>query len=273
MRRRLSVVQLRHRPLTPASRYYSFHGTESDDDAAFETRMDSLCREIGSRGQQKRKLPEAVPPARVSLLTSPVPSPDCATSLASAPISLASKVAPKTAPEASTLAPSPATPTPTPNSAAPELHQSFSPRAALTSTVPPQQQSTTRLSATASCSFAEMVSFMREERAAVKADRAEMEAKIEELTTSQEVVSAAQVSALTARLGTLHSTQALSDDELFAVEDCIADFLEIKANVGVVTMGVVTTNHAMGKVHKMIALSEGMVDDAMFARQLRRKFA
>eukprot|EP01043_Picozoa_sp_COSAG02_P095216 COSAG02_NODE_31590_length_531_cov_0.611111_2_plen_108_part_01 len=97
--------------------------------------------------------------------------------------------------------------------------------------------------------------------------------KIVELTEPQEAVATTQVSALTVRLGTLHSTQALSDDELFAVEDCIADFLEITSGIDVATMDLVRTNDIIGKVHKMIALSEGIVDDAMFARQLRRKFA
>ena len=72
---------------------------------------------------------------------------------------------------------------------------------------------------------------------------------------------------------TLHATQALSDDELFAVEDCIADCLQITSGIDVATMDLVRTNDIIGKVHKMIALSEGIVDDAMFARQLRRKCA
>ena len=42
--------------------YYSFAGAESDDEAAFEQRMEGLCREIGSRGQHQ--LSESVPPAR-----------------------------------------------------------------------------------------------------------------------------------------------------------------------------------------------------------------
>ena len=155
--------------------------------------------------------------------------------------------------------------------------------------------------ATASGSFEQIVVFMREEREEAKADRAEMEAKlerqrsdmetkleqqrtqmearldakdakIEQLVAPQEAVSAEQVSALTARLAALHAAQALSDDELFAVEDCIADFLEAKGSFDLVTMDVVNASRAMGKVHKLVLLSEGLPDDAMLARQLRRKF-
>ena len=131
---------------------------------------------------------------------------------------------------------------------------------------------------------------MREEREATKADRAEMEAKlerqrsemdarldakdakIEELTAPREAISAQQIEVLTARLEGLHAAQLLSDDELFAAEDCVADFLEAKASFDVVTLNVVNASRAAGKAHKLVVLSEGVPKDAMFARQLRRKF-
>ena len=95
---------------------------------------------------------------------------------------------------------------------------------------------------------------------------------VAQLTAPQEAVSAEQIGALTARLETLHAARLLSDDELFAAEDCVADFLEVKGSVGVVTMDVVHANRAAGKAHKLVVLSEGVAKDAMFARQLRRKF-
>ena len=88
----------------------------------------------------------------------------------------------------------------------------------------------------------------------------------------QEAVSDQQVEAVTARLQAVHAAQLLSDDEFFAVEDSIADFLEVKAACGVVTPMIVNTQDAAGKVHKLVVLSGGMADDAMFARQVRRKF-
>ena len=96
--------------------------------------------------------------------------------------------------------------------------------------------------------------------------------EIEELKAPQEAISAQQVQALAARLQALHAAQMLSDDELFAVEDCVADFLEAKASYGVLTLEAVHAHRALSKVHKLLALGEGLADDAMFARQLRRKF-
>ena len=97
----------------------------------------------------------------------------------------------------------------------------------------------------------------------------EMEAKL----APKKVISAEQIDAVTARLETLHATQLLSDEELFALEDCMADFIEAKGTVEVVTVDTVNTVRAAGRMHKLISLSEGMPRDAMFARQLRRKFA
>ena len=70
----------------------------------------------------------------------------------------------------------------------------------------------------------------------------------------------------------LHAAQLISDDELFAVEDCVADFHEAKATFEVATLEIAGANRAVGKVHKLVLLSEGVAKDPMLARQLRRKF-
>ena len=59
-------------------------------------------------------------------------------------------------------------------------------------------------------------------------------------------------------------------DGLELCEKALADFLEAKGSFDVVTMDVVNASRAMGKVHKLVLLSEGLLDDAMLARQLRR---
>ena len=102
--------------------------------------------------------------------------------------------------------------------------------------------------------------------------RTELEKLPAQLTAPQEAVSAQQVAAVTARMEALHAAQLLSDEELFAVEDCIADFVEAQAAYDVATMEIVNANATMGKVHRLVALSEGLAGDAAFARQLRRKF-
>ena len=63
-----------------------------------------------------------------------------------------------------------------------------------------------------------------------------------------------------------------SDDELGAVEDCLADFFEASAGCEHMTMETASMNRAVGTALKLIALSEGMTKDTMFARQVKRKF-
>ena len=130
------------------------------------------------------------------------------------------------------------------------------------------------------------VKFMREEREHMEAkleeqrqetekqrqETAQLRLEMEKRLAPKEVISAEQVDAVTARLEALHAAQLLSDEELFALEDCMADFIEAQASYDVVTMEAVNANRAIGRVHKLVALGEGMPSDAMFARQLRRKF-
>ena len=129
------------------------------------------------------------------------------------------------------------------------------------------------------------VKFMREEREHMEAkleeqrhetekqrqETAQLRLEMEKRLAPKEVISAEQVDAVTARLEALHAAQLLSDEELFALEDCMADFIEAKGTVEVVTADTVNTVRAVGRLHKLISLSEGMPRDAMFARQLRRK--
>ena len=122
------------------------------------------------------------------------------------------------------------------------------------------------------------VKFMREEREHMEAkleeqrqETTKLRLEMEKRLAPKEVISAEQIDAVTARLEALHAAQLLSDEELFALEDCMADFIEAKGTVEVVTADTVNTVRAVGRLHKLISLSEGMPRDAMFARQLRRK--
>ena len=115
---------------------------------------------------------------------------------------------------------------------------------------------------------AKMETRMEEQRQQLQEQRQQ----IEELKAPQEAISAEQVQALAARLEAMHAAKMLSDDELFAVEDCVADFVEARTSCEIVTMETVNTVRAVGKAHKLVALGEAMSGDAMFARQLRRKF-
>ena len=146
--------------------------------------------------------------------------------------------------------------------------------------VPATPQSQQQQLAVAGVEGTEVVSvkFMREEREHMEAkleeqrqETTKLRLEMEKRLAPKEVISAEQVDAVTARLEALHAAQLLSDEELFALEDCMADFIEARAAVDVVTMETVNTVRAVGKMHKLVSLSEGLGDPAL-ARQLRRKF-
>ena len=131
-----------------------------------------------------------------------------------------------------------------------------------------------------------MVSFMREERemmvSAMETQRHEMHALLEQereqnmklrdtqraemdelreaATKADQVAAKADqmrdLLALQSRLETLHASKLLADEELYAVEDIIAE-----------------EDDADGRVAALITLSGKMAGDGAFARQLRRKYA
>ena len=246
---------------------------EKDDDASFERRLDSVVREIGDRG--KVQVSEAVPPPATP---APAPAPALIPTLAPAPMPA---VAPAPAPAPMTTSP-----------ARQGSQPSVSPTLALTAAAPPQSQPQPAASVTTSSGFAEMVSFMREEREQAKAERDEMEAKLEsmraeqkaqqqqaeaqnsqqkvrELASAMSCVSEGQLELLQTRLDALHQAKLLNDDEIGALEDCVADYINCRSslNPAATNIGV-----AAEKVKKMVGLSEAVGKDGMLARQLRRSF-
>ena len=92
--------------------------------------------------------------------------------------------------------------------------------------------------------------------------------QVREVASAMSCVSEAQVELLQTRLDALHQAKLLSDDEIGALEDCIADYIDCRSslNPAAAEIGV-----AAEKVKKMVGLSEGMGKDGMLARQLRRK--
>ena len=110
----------------------------------------------------------------------------------------------------------------------------------------------------------EEITTMREEAAEARG-RAEMQAKVEaqreEITTIREQMletraTAAVVIALQNRLEALSAAKLLTDDELYSVEDIIADAAEPAED---------------DQLAMLLALSARMTGDGAFARQLRRK--
>ena len=129
-----------------------------------------------------------------------------------------------------------------------------------------------------------MTAFFREERAHLEAKLEQQEAKLEQQRQETELqrreteqqrqenmnlreqaleaklatAVGSKVDALQSRVQALHSTQLLADEELYSLEDIIADAADGEGDDE--------------RVAKMIALSERMAADGSFARQLRRKF-
>ena len=142
-------------------------------------------------------------------------------------------------------------------------------------------------------SFAELSALFKEQREEAKADRAEqreeakadradMEAKLEqqrremeakmlemrEELTPKPAVTEEQLAALQSRLDAMHAAQLLTDDEVFALEDVVADFIAL----GLVTAEMASAHPTAAKLLQLVRLSEGIASDGSFARQARRKF-
>ena len=143
-----------------------------------------------------------------------------------------------------------------------------------------------------------MSSFFKEQRQRDDNVRQEMEAKMEQQRKEMERQQAAfkaeltlqltvpppapaitddQLAALQVRIEGLHVTKLLTDDELFAIEDLAADYMELTVSVtdGIITKGMIyamPTVAAASKLDKLVNLSAAMTGDAAFARQVRRKF-
>ena len=114
--------------------------------------------------------------------------------------------------------------------------------------------------------------------AAEKAElKAEMEAKMETLRKDltpkplDQAVSEGQLEALQARLESLHAAELLDDEALFALEGCVADFIDCSSAVASAVAPMEATD-AANKVSRLVGLSERMPKDSMFARQAKRKF-
>ena len=216
--------------------YYCFFVAAVDTDEKFMQQMDALTREIGDRGK--------------------------ATTMAAARVS--EGVPPRAAP----------TPTPEP---------AFSP--SMSSSAP---------TVGGGASFAELTAFLREHREEAKAERASMEAKMEqqregleaklqahdakiaELTAPAPVaISEDELMALQGRIGSLHVAKLLSDEELYSLEDLVADYVDLQASVAqVITEQMIlsSTFATAGKLHRLARLSTSMTGDAAFARQAKRRF-
>ena len=199
--------------------YYQFFAEAVDTDEKFERQIDALLREVGDRGKVKTDaawVSEGVPPA-------PTPAPAPAPVFASIPARVPAVAPVATPPRSAALAP------------VASADQGVSPSMQM---VPTQQSSVESSSAMVERLLDQQREMMREHREEAKADRAEMEARLEAqaarmearlakqaksmqakddkiaelMAPAPEAISDEQVALLQARLEGLHVAKLLADE-------------------------------------------------------------
>jgi hypothetical protein len=93
----------------------------------------------------------------------------------------------------------------------------------------------------------------------------------------QEAIPTDELVGLQTRLAALHTADLLSDDELFAIEDLIADFSDLRTTMlpQVITIELANSGDnfsLVAKLLKVVSVSNTFRSDAAFARQLKRKY-
>ena len=78
----------------------------------------------------------------------------------------------------------------------------------------------------------------------------------------------------------LHSAELLTDEELYMLEDTVADWVALKASMAgkTITAAMIygplaRTCSTASSLHQLVSLSASIVGDAAFARQIRRSFS
>jgi hypothetical protein len=119
-----------------------------------------------------------------------------------------------------------------------------------------------------------------EQEAKAAADKAELRRemqqqmdKMREELKPAEAISEQRLAALQARIDALHQAKLLGDDELYALEDLVADYVELESSMGVaLTLETIHANENASKLLKLVGLSEHIAADSAFSRQARRKY-
>ena len=120
-----------------------------------------------------------------------------------------------------------------------------------------------------------------EQEAKAAADKAELRRemqqqmdKMREELKPAEAISEQRLAALQARIDALHQAKLLGDDELYALEDLVADYVELESSMGGValTLETIHANENASKLLKLVGLSEHIAADSAFSRQARRKY-
>ena len=135
-----------------------------------------------------------------------------------------------------------------------------------------QKQSEAKLEAQQKQSEAKLEA-LREEvyEAKREAQQKQSEAKLEAQKQAYEtkLVSDAKLEGLQERLDALHQAKLLTDDEISALENKIADFIDCRSSIMVAPTAI---SVAVESVRKLVGMCEGVSKDGMLARQLRQRY-
>eukprot|EP01043_Picozoa_sp_COSAG02_P088532 COSAG02_NODE_25631_length_653_cov_0.754513_1_plen_168_part_01 len=113
----------------------------------------------------------------------------------------------------------------------------------------------------------------REMEAKLAAQRQEYEVKLRDCEAklhaqAKHCASDVQLERLQERFDALHQAKLLTDDEMCALEDKVADFIECRSSVTVASREIDASAESM---RKLVGMCEAVTKDSMLARQLRRK--
>eukprot|EP01043_Picozoa_sp_COSAG02_P026250 COSAG02_NODE_1506_length_12232_cov_420.616088_13_plen_164_part_00 len=131
----------------------------------------------------------------------------------------------------------------------------------------------------------------REEKMQARADKLREEAKVEMDELRQEMqqqmeklceelkpapppsISNDQIATLQARLEALHAAELLTEVELDALEDIVMEYVEVKASPAAASGDMhAQASLATCDLWRLLAISEAVATDAVFARQVWRRF-
>ena len=252
--------------------YYSFVDALHDDAAAWTKRVDSVVFEIGGRGAlplaaASSGVPEGIPPLPAALASHDGVSGNV-TPLPPARVHVA-------APDVATLE---AAPTALP--ASPSRDETQATPGATPGRSSAGRAGSAGSGSTACASLSDISTFFREVRQAANLERAELKAELKaELggvgslppPAAALAFSEEQFARMQSRLESIHAANLISDEELFGLEDFCGDVIELESLVGSLRVEMALANELVAKARKLVALSEKLVSDAAFARQLRRR--
>ena len=256
--------------------WYGFYGKALSTEAAFETKVTELCRELDTKldrcSQQPQPLP---PPLHVASVSSSLSGTSSLPHIVDAADEHRSRGADKQRGERAAEGVPPLPPSPSLAAASPQLQLSPSPRAAVEGSSDPAAQMTVKTTAAQhapeSNGSSEVVGLWQAELREANEKVARLceenqllrESLQLQLGTAIERLTAAELASLELRLQRLYVAQLVTVEEAEALQDAVADF--------VADPRALDCYCAPGLVHTMARLSSAFSSDVEFARQLRRK--